>query len=262
MTRSSARAPAPAPAVPVGAERPFERSSGGGEAPPLRAVLVLMALAVAGCTRGSTSERPPIHLNPNMDDQPRYEAQAESDFFYDGKAMRTPVAGTIARGSLAEDEALITGTAGGAPVDRSPIPIDEELLTRGAERYAIYCAPCHAQDGSGQSMLRERAGVATADLNQPRLLTVSDGYLFDVITNGLGLMPAYRYPVPPRDRWAIVAWMRQLQEEAGASTVEPAEAEPAGTEAAAEDAAAAAGEEAAAETEPADSAETEPGDAP
>ena len=187
---------------------------GRRQAPPLHALLVILVLAVA-CTRGSTSARPPIHLNPNMDDQPRYEAQAESDFFADGKAMRQPVPGTVARGELVTAPAFVTGEAGGVPLAEIPIPMDEELLTRGAERYAIYCGPCHAEDGSGRSMLRERSGVATADLTQARLIDASDGYLFDVITNGFGLMPAYSYPIQPRDRWAIVAWVRRLQAEAG-----------------------------------------------
>lgn len=195
------------------------------------ATLAALALLAVGCTRGSTSSRPPIHLNPNMDDQPRYEAQAESGFFADGKAMRQPVAGTVARGELVIAPAFVTGEAGGVPLATLPIPVDQELLTRGAERYAIYCGPCHAEDGSGRSMLRERAGVATADLNQARLIDASDGYLFDVITNGFGLMPAYRYPIEPRDRWAIVAWVRRLQAEAGSGAAPAAAGAPTEVEA-------------------------------
>ena len=37
--------------------------------------------------------------------------------------------------------------------------------------------------------------------------------VFDVITNGLGLMPAYGYPIPVEDRWAIVSHVRDLQAE-------------------------------------------------
>jgi mono/diheme cytochrome c family protein len=180
-------------------------------------VALAVALLAAGCTRGSTSSRPPIHLNPNMDDQPRYEAQAASEFFADGMAMRQPVPGTVARGRLDEDPVLTTGRGpGGALIGRNPLRVDDELLERGAERYAIYCGPCHGDDGSGQSILRERYGVATADLNQARLRAEGDGYLYDVIANGFGLMPSYRYPVPARDRWAIVAHVRRLQAEAGA----------------------------------------------
>ncbi len=163
-----------------------------------------------------------------MDDQPRYEAQASSDFFADGMASRAPVPGTVARGELASDPGLQTGaTADGTPLTFVPIPVDEAFLERGAERYAIYCGPCHADDGSGQSMLRQRSGVATADLNQERLRQATDGYLFDVITNGFGLMGPYAYQLAPRDRWAVVAHVRRLQAQAGPATVEveaPAEA--------------------------------------
>lgn len=181
------------------------------------AAVALAVLALSGCTRGSTSSRPPIHLNPNMDDQPRYDAQEASAFFADGKAMREPVPGTVAQGDLADDPVFATGrTAAGEPVARLPVPVDEALLARGEERYGIYCGPCHAVDGSGQSMLQERSGVATADLLQERLIQETDGHLYDVITNGLGLMQGYGYPIEPRDRWAIVAWVRELQRRAGA----------------------------------------------
>jgi hypothetical protein len=28
-------------------------------------------------------------------------------------------------------------------------------------------------------------------------------------------MSGYKYPIPPRDRWAIIAYVRQLQNESG-----------------------------------------------
>ena len=33
------------------------------------------------------------------------------------------------------------------------------------------------------------------------------------MTNGQGLMPAYRWPIPPADRWAIIAHIRDMQRE-------------------------------------------------
>ncbi len=178
----------------------------------LATIPLTLGVALAGCTRGSTSSRPPIHLNPNMDDQPKAKAQSESRFFADGKTERDPVPGTVARGELFADAALHTGkTPAGDPVAHGPTPVDAALLTRGAQRYAIYCQPCHAENGSGQSMLRERAGVATADLTQARLVQAPDGYIFDVITHGFGLMPSYAYQVPVADRWAIIAHVRELQ---------------------------------------------------
>lgn len=178
---------------------------------PLRAVLAGLVLVAAGC-RGMTSSQPPIHLNPNMDRQPKYRPQAESAFFYDGATMRAPVPGTVARGELREDPALFEGKdAAGAELVKSPLPASEELLARGAERYRIYCQPCHDREGDGKGILFQRASVPTASFHSEKLRAASDGRLFDVITNGQGLMPAYRWPIPPADRWAIVAHVRELQ---------------------------------------------------
>ena len=75
-------------------------------------VVVLMSLAgLAGCARGCTTSRPPIHLNPSMDDQPKVRAQSASDFFYDGASMRQPVPGTIPIGGRSgQDEKMAAGT--------------------------------------------------------------------------------------------------------------------------------------------------------
>jgi hypothetical protein len=47
--------------------------------------------------------------------------------------------------------------------------------------------------------------------HDPRLRAQPDGYLFDVITNGFGVMPDYAAQVPVADRWAVVAYIRALQ---------------------------------------------------
>ncbi len=183
---------------------------------PILILCCVVLVVLSGCWRGATSPRPPWHPNPNMDDQPKYRPQEASAFFYDGATMRQPVEGAVARGELHEDTAFYTGLdAGGQPVALVPINVDEALLARGQERYAIYCAPCHHRRGNGRGILWDRAQIPTADLHEQRLRDVPDGQLFDVITNGLGLMAGYKYPIPPRDRWAIVAYVRRLQSEAG-----------------------------------------------
>ncbi len=179
-------------------------------------LVCLVVLAVTGCWRGATSPRPPWHPNPNMDRQPKYRPQSASAFFYDGATMRPTVEGTVARGELREDTAFYSGVDDdGELVAEIPIDVDEALLERGRERYGIYCAPCHHRRGNGRGVLWDRAQIQSADLHEERLRTAPDGQIFDVISNGLGLMSGYKYPIPPRDRWAIVAYVRQLQEEAG-----------------------------------------------
>lgn len=179
-------------------------------------VLATLALIVSttACMRGCPSSRPPIHLNPNMDQQEKYKPQSESNFFYDGSTMRQPVAGTVARGELRTDRRMYQGKeADGSFVSANPLEVTEDVLARGAERFAIYCEPCHDKNGTGQGILQQRAGVTTTSLHEARLKEIEDGHIFDVITNGVGLMPGYRWPINARDRWAIVAHVRRLQED-------------------------------------------------
>lgn len=175
-------------------------------------VAVFAALALQGCMRGCSSSEPPVLINFSMFNQPKYKTQAASTFFYDGKTMRPPVPGTIARGHLREDLALVTGMdAGGQPLAKSPVAVDDALLARGAERYGIYCQPCHDERGEGKGVLAERAKVPTANLLDKRIQELPDGAIFDTITNGKGLMAGYRYPIGAPDRWAIVAYVRGMQ---------------------------------------------------
>lgn len=183
------------------------------------------AAASAGCARGCTSSRPPIHLNPSMDNQPKVRAQAASTFFYNGAAMREPVPGTIAIGGLKEDGPFFTGKgADGQFIAAIPVSVDDNVVSRGRDRYRIYCQPCHDARGDGKGILFQRGNVPTASFHQEKVLKYTDGQIFDVITNGFGLMAGYRWPIPPADRWAIVAYVRVMQRERAARAPASAEA--------------------------------------
>jgi mono/diheme cytochrome c family protein len=176
------------------------------------ATALLLAATGCGLMRGCTSSEPPIHLNPSMDDQPKLLPQASSGFFYNGSGMRMPVPGTVARGELRENDAFFFGRGpDGKPVATIPVPVDEALLARGRARYAIYCQPCHDPRGDGKGILAQRGGVPTASFHTDKVRGYPDGQIFDVITNGSGLMPAYKWPIPPADRWAIIAHVRELE---------------------------------------------------
>jgi mono/diheme cytochrome c family protein len=177
--------------------------------------LLLSALVLAlGACRGMTSTKPPIHPNYSMFSQPKARPQSESDFFYDGANMRAPVPGTVARGELREDRAFFEGKdEKGQDLAHSPVPATPELLARGADRYNIYCRPCHDARGDGKGVLAERGGVPTTSLHDPKVLNAVDGHIFNVVTNGQGLMPSYRWQIPPSDRWAIIAHVREMEQQ-------------------------------------------------
>ena len=191
----------------------------------LRALALTSLVALSGCARGCTSSRPPIHINPSMDDQPKVLPQTASTFFYNGSSMREPVPGTVPIGGLQEDAAFFTGKgADGQFVATIPATVDEGRLERGRQRYVIYCQPCHDARGDGKGILFQRGHVPTASFHQDKILKYADGQIFDVITNGFGLMSGYRWPIPPADRWAIIAYVRELERKRVASTTAAAPA--------------------------------------
>lgn len=175
-------------------------------------MIIFISFAVMSCIRGNPSEKTPIHVNPDMDDQPRYDAQEESPFFANGAAMRRPVPGTIARGDLHHDKAYFEGKgSGGEVVQDAPLYFSKNILERGRERYDIYCAPCHSRVGDGQGTVVQRGYIPAPSFHQDYMREYSDGHIYDVISNGIRNMPSYKHQIPVDDRWAIVGYVRALQ---------------------------------------------------
>jgi mono/diheme cytochrome c family protein len=157
----------------------------------------------------------------DMQDQPRFKAQARNDFFPDLRSAREPVDGTVARGQLHEDTYFYTGKIGNNPGDAFPFPVTQQVLERGQQRYNIFCAPCHSRVGDGKGMIPSRGfSRMPPSYHIERLQKAPAGYFFDVITNGLGIMQGYSAQVPAQDRWAIVAYIRALQLSQNASSAD------------------------------------------
>src|SRR5947207_11298643 len=92
----------------------------------------------------------------DMHNQPKYRGLRASAFFADGSSARPLVEGTVARGTLDEDEAFFTGKVDKVAVKEFPFAIDENVVNRGQERYNIYCSPCHDKAGTGNGMVIQR----------------------------------------------------------------------------------------------------------
>jgi hypothetical protein len=146
-----------------------------------------------------------------MHDQPRFKPMAKSDFYADLRAARLPVEGTVARGQLREDAYFYTGKVGNNPGDYMPFAVTQEVLSRGRERFNIYCSPCHSRLGDGNGMIPQRGFRHPPSYHTERLRKAPLGYFFDVMTNGFGAMPEYASQIAPRDRWCIVAYVKALQ---------------------------------------------------
>jgi mono/diheme cytochrome c family protein len=146
------------------------------------------------------------YLRQDMANQPKSRPLSPSDFFDDGRSERPLVENTVARGSLADDALFV-------PKDSNafPLPVNQELLERGQDRYKIFCTPCHGLQGDGNGMIAMRGMKHPPSFHQDRLRQAPNGYFYDNITNGFGAMFGYSAQIPPRDRWAIIAYVRALQ---------------------------------------------------
>jgi mono/diheme cytochrome c family protein len=175
------------------------------------------------------SESPRFQLAQDMGTQPKYREQQTNDLFADGRSDRPHVEGTVARGSLQEDDHYFRGykldAAAGA--DGKPkvtfiagfpanVKVDKDLIERGQHKFNIYCTACHGWDGNGHGPVRVRANQigqdwAVANLTEATYHNRPEGHIFNTITNGIRTMPSYSSQIPIADRWAIVAYVRVLQ---------------------------------------------------
>jgi mono/diheme cytochrome c family protein len=182
-------------------------------------------LALIAKARETRNDSTRIHLVPDMDNQTKLKAQKSSPLFADGRANRMPVAGTVARGELRDDDLLHRGKASnGAWADRFPTPVSLEMIQRGRDRFNIYCYPCHGESGYGNGPIAVRAAeleegtwVPPSNLHDPVVTKRTVGHLFNSITNGIRNMPSYGDQIPVADRWAIVAYVKALQKSQNAA---------------------------------------------
>lgn len=170
----------------------------------------------------------------DMQDQPKMKPFRASTFFRDGLSSRPLVEGTVPRGFLHSDTEFFTGkkkrtaTSQSTPasattvsesgaaafpddVELLPIPVTEEVLARGRERFEIFCSVCHGLTGNGDGMIVRRGFRRAASFHDDRLRQAPVGHFFDAITNGWGAMPSYAPQISVQDRWAIVTYIRALQ---------------------------------------------------
>jgi mono/diheme cytochrome c family protein len=147
-----------------------------------------------------------------MHDAPRFTALQQNPFYADQRSSRQLIEGTVARGQLRDNDIFYTGmTAPNTPVALIPMAVTRETVERGHDRFNVYCAPCHGRTGEGNGMIVQRGYKQPPSLHDGRLRGSGAGYFYDVMTRGFGQMPDYAAQLTPKDRWAVVAYIRALQ---------------------------------------------------
>jgi len=225
----------------------------------LRGFLLIFVLAgiviVAMCGfRGEHSPRTPWEIFPDMVRQQKVRAQSPIDFFGDGRGPRLPIANTVPIGYDMPKPQLKTPSGGPPATPRSeaagnrisfgggtdyyntgkmgnnwgtgiPVPVTEDLMQRGQQRFNITCSVCHGLTAAGNGVAKMYGLNTVATLQDERIRKMADGEIFNTITNGKNTMMSYGGNVPVADRWAIIAYLRALQrsQNAAAADVPPEE---------------------------------------
>lgn len=186
--------------------------------------LVVVAVVLIAGKRGDLSRNRPIQIIPDMKRQAKLRPQEANSFFANGVSSQLPQPGTIAQEKPLvvagqevfsfDDHPVNTGRVTGSTnfVEVNPFPVAESLLTRGQRQFNIYCAPCHGQTGEGNGITKKIGAMGVvANLHDQRIVELTDGEVFHVISYGKGVMQPYAAQISVSDRWAITAYLRALQ---------------------------------------------------
>jgi cytochrome c5 len=210
-------------------------------------IFVLCGIAIVAVFgfRGQKSTAPPSEIFPDMVRQMKVRAQAPLDFFADGRGPRVPVAGTVPIGYEMPRAHQVSGIGGdGLPASATPatgqwshpnagfsagtdyydtgkmgdhwgtgipVPVIPELMERGQQRFNITCAMCHGATAAGNGITKQYGLATVVSLQDERIRKMSDGEIFNTITNGKNTMMPYGPNIIVPDRWAIIAYLRALQ---------------------------------------------------
>jgi mono/diheme cytochrome c family protein len=145
-----------------------------------------------------------------MISQQKVKAYRESEFWPDRISQRPPQPGTVSREDAMSPEIATGRGPDGKVLTRVPIPLTRALLERGRTRFDVNCAVCHGYLADGVSLVARNMALRPP----PSLLARAqqpDGWYFQVMSEGFGVMPSYASALTVEDRWAIVAYLRALQ---------------------------------------------------
>jgi mono/diheme cytochrome c family protein len=161
-------------------------------------ICLLFAMATLGCRE-------------EMRNDSRLKPLQEDPFFADRSSSRPLVPDTVPRGAVDNDDFFYRGEVNGKLVRALPVPVTEDQLDRGRDRFNIYCSVCHGPTGEGDGMIVQRGFPQPPSFHEQRLRDAPEGHFFYVISHGYGVMYPYGDRLTPADRWAVIAYIRALQ---------------------------------------------------
>jgi mono/diheme cytochrome c family protein len=102
-----------------------------------------------------------------------------------------------------------------ATTAKNPVVASPEVLSGAMEHFADHCAVCHANDGSGNTLVGRGLYPKPPDMRLPGTQQLTDGELYYIIENGIRFtgMPAFGEEsagTGDEESWALVTFIRHL----------------------------------------------------
>jgi cytochrome c553 len=172
-------------------------------------LFILAVLLLTGCGRRASQADPPS-----------YRPLGPTNLFADGASARPLVTGVVPRpADRSPGIPYVTVNSPGpaqsderVPDSKIPFPVTDAMIRRGQERFDINCVACHGRAGDGNGIVVQRGFTHPPSFYSRMLIDCPDSHIYNVMTNGKGAMFSVNDRVTPDDRWAIVAYIRTMQE--------------------------------------------------
>ena len=143
-------------------------------------------------------------------------------------ADRKAPAGTVKRGDALNSEWVFNAEyyndevenpskfsgqdSSGAWLTDFPVDVDRSLIELGQEKYEIYCTVCHGATGDGKGITSNYGIAAAANFHTDLYRQMAHGEIYNTVRNGKNTMKGYGDKLDATERWAVVAYVRALQQ--------------------------------------------------
>jgi len=94
----------------------------------------------------------------------------------------------------------------------NPLQVSPLTLAEARDHFADHCAICHANDGSGKTMINDGLYPPAPDLRALETQSLSDGETFYIIKNGIRFTGMPGWGGEDLENWKLVLFIRHLPE--------------------------------------------------
>lgn len=178
--------------------------------------LIAALATVSACNSNGKRPNPGKTYAPDMAYSRAYESYTSNPNFEDGLTNRMPVSGAVAAHGALPDH-LKEGDTSIYAMKTVDYKFTAEELAEGKRIYDIQCGICHGQnlDGQGPLFTSGKYAAMPANFKGENYLKMSVGQMYYAIKFGKNMMGSYASALDVKQRWQIIAYIKQVQAENG-----------------------------------------------